>query len=364
MKRLFALLFLILMAPDIGLAQPAGWQKTWNETLAAAGKEGKVVVAGPPDTQVRQALPAAFEARYGICMEYLSARGTDQANKLRREKEAGIFSVDAVIAGIQTTATVLYAEKMLAPLKPELILPDVTEGKNWKRGSLWFLDPEQQYVLRIFNTVREAFMINTEQVKPHDLRKFTDLLDPKWKGKISVLDPTRSGTGSNQIALLEELFGEDYVNKLLVDQKPVISTNRRQLTDWMVRGIYPISFGPEDGEVERLRQEGMPVKTIYGLEDMPGTVSGGNVLSLVAGAPHPNAARVFVNWMASKEAGEIYGKALQMVPARSDIDAHKFLPADIIPKPDVQYFDTYDWDFTVTKKGEVRRRMKDLPKAQ
>jgi len=106
------------------------------------------------------------------------------------------------------------------------------------------------------------------------------------------------------------------------------------------------------------------VKTIYGLEDMPGTVSGGNVLSLVAGAPHPNAARVFVNWMASKEAGEIYGKALQMVPARSDIDAHKFLPADIIPKPDVQYFDTYDWDFTVTKKGEVRRRMKDLPKAQ
>ena len=151
---------------------------------------------------------------------------------------------------------------------------------------------------------------------------------------------------------------------MLVDQKPVISTNRRQLTDWMVRGIYPISFGPEDGEVERLRQEGMPVKTIYGLEDMPGTVSGGNVLSLVAGAPHPNAARVFVNWMASKEAGEIYGKALQMVPARSDIDAHKFLPAEIIPKPDVKYFDTYDWNFTVTTKGEVRRRMKDLPKAQ
>jgi ABC-type Fe3+ transport system substrate-binding protein len=364
MRKLFALLLLVALAPAVARAQTADWQKTWNETLAAARKEGKVVVAGPPDAQVRQLFPAAFEARYGIKMEYLSARGTDQANKLRQEREAGIFTVDAVIAGIQTTATVLYAQKMLAPLKPQLMLPEVTDGKNWKRGSLWFLDPEQQYVLRVFNTVREAFMINTDIVKPDDLRKFTDLLDPKWKGRISVLDPTRSGTGSNQIALMEELFGADFVDKLLIDQQPVISTNRRQLTDWMVRGVYPISFGPEDGEVERLRAEGMPVKTIYGLEDMPGTISGGNVLSLIAGAPHPNAARVFVNWMASKEALEIYGRALQMVPARSDIEAHEFLPADIIPKPGVNYFDTYDWNFTVTTKGDVRRRMRELPKAQ
>jgi hypothetical protein len=53
-------LFLVALAPDIGSAQPADWQKTWNETLAAAKKEGKVVVAGPPDAQVRQALPAAL----------------------------------------------------------------------------------------------------------------------------------------------------------------------------------------------------------------------------------------------------------------------------------------------------------------
>jgi hypothetical protein len=59
-------LFLVALAPDIGSAQPADWQKTWNETLAAAKKEGKVVVAGPPDAQVRQALPAAFEERYGF----------------------------------------------------------------------------------------------------------------------------------------------------------------------------------------------------------------------------------------------------------------------------------------------------------
>ena len=76
MKRRHVLLFLMLVAPAVAHAQSADWQKSWNETLAAARKEGKVVVAGPPDAQVRQALPAAFEARYGIRMEYLSARGT------------------------------------------------------------------------------------------------------------------------------------------------------------------------------------------------------------------------------------------------------------------------------------------------
>jgi ABC-type Fe3+ transport system substrate-binding protein len=108
----------------------------------------------------------------------------------------------------------------------------------------------------------------------------------------------------------------------------------------------------------------MPVDTIYSLDDMPGSISGGNVVSLMDRAPHPNAARIFVNWMASKEGSEIYGRALKMVPARSDIDAESFMPAEAIPKQGVKYFDTYDWNFTVTTKGEVRRRMRDLPQAQ
>jgi ABC-type Fe3+ transport system substrate-binding protein len=169
---------------------------------------------------------------------------------------------------------------MLAPLKPELILPEVTEGKYWMRGSLWFADPEQKYILRIFNTVRESFIINTDVVKEKDLRRYSDLLDPKWKGKMSFLDPSVAGTGGNQGAFLYEQFGEDFVRKLFVDQQPLISRERRQLTDGVLRGNYPITFGAEDGEIERLRAEGMPVKAIFGLEDMPGAVSGGNMIAI------------------------------------------------------------------------------------
>jgi iron(III) transport system substrate-binding protein len=357
-RRAFLAGIAVLLSSHAALAQ-SGEQKNWDQTLAAARKEGKVVVVGPPDTQVRQELPAAFEKRYGIKVEYISGRGSDSASKLRNERNAGIYSADAMLAGSQTMFTVVHREKMLAPLKPELILPEVTDGKYWKRGSLWFMDPEQQYVLRLFNTVREGFTINTDVVKPGELRKFSDLLDPKWKGKMAFLDPARSGTASNQAAMLYKQFGEDFIKKLLIDQKPMFTRERRQLTDWVIRGNYPITFGAEDGEIDRLRDEKMPVMTVYGLEDLPGSVSGGNMLGLMDKAPHPNAARVFVNWMASKEGSEIYGRALNMVPARADVDVSDF-PPETIPKPGASYFDMYDYNFTVTEKEQYRLRIKEM----
>jgi iron(III) transport system substrate-binding protein len=128
----------VLLSSSAAMAQSANWQKTWDETLTAARKEGKVVVAGPPDTQVRQLLPAAFEARYGIKMEYITGRGSDQSTRLKREREAGIFTVDAVLAGSQTMFTVLHREKILAPLKPSsscLKSPTARTGSAAASGS-------------------------------------------------------------------------------------------------------------------------------------------------------------------------------------------------------------------------------------
>jgi iron(III) transport system substrate-binding protein len=358
MKQATILLLLALFAPP-ALAQPRDWQTAWNETLAAARQEGKVVVAGPPDTQVRQALPAAFKARYGIALEYISARSTDSATRLRAERTAGIYTVDAAIGGIQTMATVYYREKMLDPLKPVLVLPEVLDGSKWKKGMLWFSDPEEQYILRIFNTVNRAFTINTNEVRPQELKFHRDLLDPKWKGRIAFMDPTVSGTGSNQAAQLYAQLGEDFVRHLFLDQKPLISRDRRQLTDALARGTHPIAFGAEDGELQRLRKEGLPVTAMYGLEDVPGSLSSGDELGLFNHAPHPNAARIFVNWMASREGSEIFGHALGMVPVRNDVDESIYIP-QIIPRAGVEYFDPSSWEFTVTTKEQVRLRMKDL----
>jgi iron(III) transport system substrate-binding protein len=365
MKRRFALLALLLtLWPLAAAAQTSDWKKSWDDTLAAARKEGKLVVAGPPSQELRRTLPAAFKARHGITVDYIGGRSTELATRLRAERQAGIHSLDVVFAGNESMAIVFYGEKMLQPLKPALILPDVVDGQNWKKGQLWFSDPQGQYILRLSNTVTTMFHINTKDVKPGELRSVHDLLDPKWKGKIALQDPTISGSGSNQAAHLYYQHGADFVKRLYVDQKPMISRDTRQITDGLARGTYPITLGAEDAEVVKLKQEGIPVEILDTLTDLYSQVSASfGQVGLLDNAPHPNAAKVFVNWIASKEGSEVFNRAMGTAPTRNDID-ESFLPPQIIPREGVPYFDTYDWEFTVSKKEKVRQYMKELLQAR
>lgn len=360
-----------LKTAALGVLLTMGWSlwpgnaaqaaSAWDELVAAAQREGTVVVTGPAHPEVREALPAAFKARFGVNLEYIGGPASAAAAKLKAERAAGIYTVDATLAGIQTMATILYREGLLDPIKPLLVLPEVLDGSKWKRGSLWFMDPEQQYVLRLFSTESEEFSINTQQVKPEELRSAQDLLDPKWKGKIATHDPTVPGTGSNQAARFYTQFGEDFVKRLYVDQAPVFSRDERQLTDWLLRGTYPIVFGVDDARIDEMRKEGMPVRAIHSLPDLPATVAVGNgLVGLFKNAPHPNAAKLFINWLASKEGLEVYARAVKWSPTRNDIDEKSFVPAASIPTPGAAYFDLSDWEFTVTKKEKARQRIKEL----
>lgn len=359
MRGRVALLLLLLVVPPAA-AQSGDGTKSWEEMLAAARREGKVVVSGPPSKELRQALPKAFKERYGIAIDYVGGRSNETAARLRAERQAGAVSIDAMIGGIQTMATILHREKMLDPLRPALLLPEVVDGSKWKSGKLWFSDPEQIYILRLFSTLGTPFHINTDKVKPGELRSVQDLLDPKWKGKIAVQDPTTPGSGSNHAAALYAQFGEEFVRRFYLDQKPGISRDTRQLTDWLARGTYPIALGAEDNEVDRLHEQGLPIVPLETLADLPAVASAGfGQVAVLNRAPHPNAARVFANWLASKEGSEIFARAKTAAPLRNDID-ESFLPPEIIPRPGVTYFDGNGWEFTMTTKEQVRRRMQEL----
>jgi len=333
----------------------------WDALVATAKKEGKVVVNGPPDAVVRRALPEAFKAKYGITVEYIGQRGSDTTAKLRSERASGIYSVDVAFGGSTGLATTYYAEKFIVPLKPELIDPDVTDPKKWKKGKLWFTDPEEMYVLRLFNTAGPIVFINTALVKPGELQSAQDLLNPKWRGKIGAHDPTTAGSGNGQSTRFYLEFGEEFLKKLYVDQQPVINRDRRQLTDGVARGALMIALDGEDEQLRKLRADGLPIEAIYKFKDMGGTVSSGiGQMVLLDKAPNPNAARLFVNWVASKEGLEVFSRARGEAPTRNDIDASAYLPKEIIPDPAASYFDVHDWNEGVTARKKVMAIMQQL----
>jgi ABC-type glycerol-3-phosphate transport system substrate-binding protein len=132
------------------------------------------------------------------------------------------------------------------------------------------------------------------------------------------------------------------------------------LSDGLIRGIYPITLGADDEDVARMRKEGVPLALLQGFSDLDIETSGGSgLLGIIKNAAHPNAAKLFANWIAAKEGGEIYARARSSVPTRNDID-ESFLAPEVIPREGVKYFDNQDWNYTVTQKEEARRQVNKI----
>jgi iron(III) transport system substrate-binding protein len=352
-------MFLLLLLPAAAYAQK-GWEKEWNEILAAAKKEGRVSVAGSPDPVMRNDVIPKFTSRFGIQVEFIAGRASQYIAKVQTERSAGIYSVDIYMTGVDSTVNTLYPEKLIDPLRPLLILPEVLDASRWKTGRPWFIDPEQRFVLRVFRSVIGLLLYNAEHVKSEEIRSARDLLNPKWRGKISTDDPTVAGTGSANAAMLYVELGADFVKRLYIDQKPVFSRERRQYADWLARGTYPICLSCREDDVRGLRQEGFKLVEVYEMSDISPRVNGSPwLLTLANKPPHPNAARVFANWIASKEGLETYSRGYGAATLRTDID-ESFLERGTLPRAGVKYFDDTEWNWSVTGRRDARDKVQQL----
>jgi ABC-type molybdate transport system substrate-binding protein len=166
---LIVMVVLTIASSDL-TAQTKASDKDWAAVIDAAKKEGKVVVAGSPDPVMRNDVIPKFTARYGIPVEFMAGRSSEITGRVKTERAAGIYSVDVFLAGPDTTVTALYGDKMIDPLKPLLVMPEVADGAKWKRGNVWFVDPEERFVVRPFSSVATLLFINTDQVKPDEMR--------------------------------------------------------------------------------------------------------------------------------------------------------------------------------------------------
>jgi iron(III) transport system substrate-binding protein len=343
MKKAWLVLFSLLYASQV--SAQSDWQKTWDETLAAAKKEGKLVIFGSPDPVLRNEIIPKFKAKFGIDIEAIVGDAAPILERARLERASGMSSIDVMMPGAGAALYQLEPEKILAPIKPLLLLPEVTDNSKWKLGRPRFIDAGEQDVMMLFQNVESFLFVNEDYVKPEEIRTADDLLNPKWKGKIETQDPLSSGMAVEMSAYFYVEKGPDFVRKLFVDQAPLKNADRRQLMDRLARGANPICITCKIEYARDLLKEGFKIREVFELEGSKQRITTAPfVLTVVKDAPHPNAARVFANWIATKEALEIYSRGNGTATLRNDID-ESFLDPQIIPKPNKPYFDatTSSW---------------------
>ncbi|HLG69149.1 MAG TPA: extracellular solute-binding protein [Chloroflexota bacterium] len=336
------------------------WQAQWNSWIDGAKKEGKLVFGGPPSQDARVQLPEAFNKAFGVTVEYIGGPSSDLANRIRSEQSAGQSSVDVTLSGSDTTYLVLYGQHMTEPVKPWLIRPDVLDPKAWIHGSVWYMDPEQQYIVRASNYLSQLIWVNTDQVKADAITAWHDLIKPEYKGKIIAYDPVKNGSGAQMAAFVWTKFGEDFAKQLFIGQDVKIVQDYTQLGDNIARGTYPIALAGRGEDLEKLKSQGFKVQALGPMSDAPSTVSAGfGLTNMIKNPPHPNAAKLFVNWILTKDGQTVWNNSQKTASVRTDVD-NSWLKEDIVPKAGQEYFDTYDWDYTLNGYPKANKAIKDL----
>jgi iron(III) transport system substrate-binding protein len=277
------------------------WQGTWEKTLAAAKKEGKLNFyvgrygAEPLLSEFRKEFPE-------IKLVTVNGAGNTLGTRIIAEVRAGHVVADLFSGGANTNYEILYEGKALDSIKSTLILPEVLDESKWLDGRHRYTDPEQRHIfVYIANPSSSGFYYNTTMVNAKEFRSYWDLVASRWKGKYVSQDPMGTGLGASmQFFYYHPELGAEYIKRLFGDMQPVFGRDRRQITDWLAQGKYALCVGCRD--TARAKSQGLPVDELDNVDWKEGIqlTSGGGSMSLIKGGPNPNAAKVFINWFLSR----------------------------------------------------------------
>lgn len=308
----------------------------WNSIVAEAKKEGKLVLMSTLPPTARQALSEAMKSKYNIEIENVTGRGSELAEKLRMQRQANLYQGDIFMAGSEVPTSNLKPGGFLDPIEPLLVLPEVTDLKIWYGGQHHWVDKEKKYIFIGNLYPGQTLAVNTEIVKLGQIKSWRDVLNPEWKGKIVINDPTAPGNGARWFGVVGTvIMGLDFM-KEMVKQEPVFSRDQRLQVEWVARGKHAISLGPQVPSVTEFRKAGAPIGWVVPAE---GTyLSGGSTsLSLINKPAHPHAAQVFINWLLTKEGATTLAKHTLFQSARLDVQTDFLSPTEI-RDPEQKYF--------------------------
>lgn len=298
----------------------------WNKVVDAAKKEGLVTIyAFYYSGDIGRSMARAFQDRYGIRVEILASAGRQTVEKVKVEQAMKQPVADVVNAGV-SSATELSLAGLGEKVWQEL--PSMQDKSVFSIDPVY--SPNGDILFSSATLVTPA--INTRLVKPDEEPKsYKDFLDPKWKGNLLGLDP-RGGGGAlfNTIATMKffKILDDDYWRSL-APNITLFGGSQQEQYRMVGRGEYKVALPSGQSPVAPLIAEGAPMKL---LDMEEGIVAQGESTMVVKGARHPNAARLFVDWVMSAEGMETYARASSTDSIRKGVPGYMIPAATLKPK--------------------------------
>ena len=298
----------------------------WNKVVEAAKKEGLVTIyAFYYSGDIGRSMARAFQDRCGIRVEILASAGRQTVEKVKVEQAVKQPVADVVNAGVSSAT-----ELSLAGLG-EKVWQDLPSARD---KSVFLIDPVYSPTGDVLfsSAAMVTPAINTRLVKPgEEPKSYKDFLDPKWKGNLLGLDP-RGGGGAlfNAISTMKffKVLDDDYWRRL-APNLTMFGGSQQEQYRMVGRGEYQVALPGSHSAVAPLIAEGAPLKL---LDMEEGVVAQGESTMVIKGAPHPNAARLFVDWVMSAEGQETYARAASTDSIRKGVPSYMIPAANLKPK--------------------------------
>ena len=287
-------------AQDTSLLRYGGPDRA-RRLIAAAQKEGSFALYTSFAEKDLPPLTVLFEKKYGVKVKVWRAGSEKVLQRTLAEAAARRYEVDAIHSSALEMET-LHREKILqAATSPRAT--DLIAGA---------LRPHGEWVATYLSVWVQAY--NTQLVRKEDLpNTFQDLLDPKWKGRLGIEANVPEWYSTVALSMGEEK-GIQFFRDLVARNGISVRTGHSLLNNMVVAGEVPLALTVYNFMAEAARRKGATIDW-FALEPAVARMSG---IGIAHGAPHPNAALLFYDFMLSTEAQELL-VAMEYVPTNATV---------------------------------------------
>lgn len=281
----------LTLALLLALALPAAPVAAQDPRLEAARKEGKVVWYTSLALSSSEKVAKLFETAYpGVKVEVHRTGSQRILQRMMQELQSRIKNVDVVHTSDAGHYVLLKEKKLLMRYTPagvEAFAPAFKDRDGFHYG---------------LRATVNVIAYNTSQVSAAEApQTWKDLLDPKWKGRLVTAHPGYSGVIATHVLALVHLHGWDYF-KALAQNKPMLVQSAVDPSGIVASGERAVAVDGGDYTFYQVKKKGNPIEIVYPKEGVPLVVSPS---AITAFAPHPNAARLFTDFIFTRDVQQV-----------------------------------------------------------